>query len=209
MTKLALFGYSGHAFVVAEAAALSGMQLAGYYDTAEQSFNPFHLSYLGSERDNSVLATLNQMADGAIIGIGDNDIRRKLSKLIEPHGLAFPVIKHPASTVSGMAKINAGTFIGAGAKVNVLANIGAGAILNTGCIVEHECHVGDFAHIAPGAVLLGNVLVGENSFIGANAVVKQGVAIGKNVTIGAGAVVLCNVPDGEVWAGNPAKRLLK
>lgn len=61
--------------------------------------------------------------------------------------------------------------------------------------------------IAPGAVLAGNVMVGENSFIGANSVVKQGVTIGNGVTVGAESVVIKNIPDNEIWVGNPAKKL--
>jgi acetyltransferase-like isoleucine patch superfamily enzyme len=62
-------------------------------------------------------------------------------------------------------------------------------------------------HIAPGAVLAGNISVGENSFIGANSVVRQGVKIGSGVILGAGSVVIKNIPDNEIWAGNPAKKL--
>ena len=32
-----------------------------------------------------------------------------------------------------------------------------------------------------------------------------GVSIGNNVVIGAGSVVTKDIPDGEVWAGNPAR----
>ena len=65
----------------------------------------------------------------------------------------------------------------------------------------------DGVHIAPNATILGNVYVGENTFIGANSVIKQGVKIGENVTIGAGSVVLKDIPDCQVWAGNPAKKI--
>jgi acetyltransferase-like isoleucine patch superfamily enzyme len=51
------------------------------------------------------------------------------------------------------------------------------------------------------------VCVGESSLIGANAVIKPGVIIGSNVTIGAGSVVLRDIPDGETWAGNPARKI--
>ncbi len=209
MKKIALFGYSGHGFVVAEATLLSGHHLAGYCDISEVTYNPFSLTYLGSEQDNTVLGNLSVIAEAAVIGIGNNAIRRQVFDLLQRQGLAVAVIQHPAARVSAYATIGAGTFIAAGAVINPLAAIGAGVIANTGCIVEHECKIGDFAHIAPGAVLAGNVTVGQNAFIGANAVVKQGIMIGDNVTIGAGSVVLNDIPDNEIWAGNPAKKLQK
>lgn len=40
--------------------------------------------------------------------------------------------------------------------------------------------------------------------IGANSTIICGVTIGENAMIGAGSVVTKNVPDGELWVGNPA-----
>jgi acetyltransferase-like isoleucine patch superfamily enzyme len=51
------------------------------------------------------------------------------------------------------------------------------------------------------------VSIGDDSDIGVGAIILPGVRIGRGVQIGAGAVVTTNVPDYEVWAGVPAKRL--
>jgi UDP-2-acetamido-3-amino-2,3-dideoxy-glucuronate N-acetyltransferase len=48
-------------------------------------------------------------------------------------------------------------------------------------------------------------LIKEGSSIGANATILGGVYIGEKSMIGAGSVVTKNVPDGELWMGNPAK----
>lgn len=49
--------------------------------------------------------------------------------------------------------------------------------------------------------------VGQGAAIGAGAVIVCGVTIGRYALIGAGSVVTKDVPDGEVWVGNPAKML--
>jgi len=41
--------------------------------------------------------------------------------------------------------------------------------------------------------------------IGANATLLPGVVIGRHALVGAGAVVVCDVPDGKVVVGNPAR----
>ncbi len=41
--------------------------------------------------------------------------------------------------------------------------------------------------------------------IGANSTILCGITIGENAMIGAGSVVTKDVPDGELWYGNPAK----
>lgn len=45
----------------------------------------------------------------------------------------------------------------------------------------------------------------DNAFIGAHSIILKGVTIGEKSIIGAGSVVARDVPDGEIWAGNPAK----
>ncbi|WP_224999078.1 acetyltransferase [Cesiribacter sp. SM1] len=209
MKKIALLGYSGHAYVVADAVKLSRDQLLGYYERQQAITNPFGLDWLGDEYVAGALDILKQQSACAIVSVGENNIRRKVMQHLQHQQVSFTTVIHPASIVSGLATVADGCFIAAGAKVNPLATIGAGVILNTGCIVEHECSIAGFVHIAPGAVLAGSVQVGEGSFIGANAVVKQGVRIGSNVVIGAGAVVLKDIPDHQTWVGNPAREIIK
>jgi UDP-2-acetamido-3-amino-2,3-dideoxy-glucuronate N-acetyltransferase len=52
-------------------------------------------------------------------------------------------------------------------------------------------------------------LIKEGASIGANATILGGVYIGRKSMIGAGSVVTKNVPDGELWMGNPAKFIRK
>jgi acetyltransferase-like isoleucine patch superfamily enzyme len=49
------------------------------------------------------------------------------------------------------------------------------------------------------------VVIKNNAFIGAHTIILKGVTIGENAVIGAGSVVTKDVPDNEIWAGNPAK----
>jgi len=49
------------------------------------------------------------------------------------------------------------------------------------------------------------IIIKENAFIGAYVFIMKGVTIGSNSIIGACSVVTKNVPDNQIWAGNPAK----
>lgn len=49
------------------------------------------------------------------------------------------------------------------------------------------------------------VLIKEGAFIGACSIILKGVTVGKHAVVGAGSVVTKNIPDEELWAGNPAK----
>ncbi len=52
-------------------------------------------------------------------------------------------------------------------------------------------------------------VIKNGASIGANATVLGGLIIGENSMIGAGSVVTKNIPDGELWVGNPAKFIRK
>ncbi len=199
-----ILGYSGHAYVVCDIFRRMGIRIEGYCETEEKNFNPFTISYLGSERE---LETLKKGAKSDFfVAVGDNSKRKHLFSYLCSNDLIVTNAIHPSVTLSEYVKIGKGLMIGPGAIVNSLAEIGDAVICNTGSIIEHECVVGSFVHIAPGAVLCGNVKIGEGSFVGANSVIRQGVEIGKNVLIGAGSVVVKNVPDNcKIW-GNPAEK---
>lgn len=51
------------------------------------------------------------------------------------------------------------------------------------------------------------ITIQNNSFIGVRTMVLPGVTIGKNAVIGAQSLVSKNIPNGEIWAGNPAKMI--
>ena len=53
------------------------------------------------------------------------------------------------------------------------------------------------------------VVIKDGAFIGAFSIILKGVTIGENSIVGAGSVVTKNIPDNEIWAGNPAKFIKK
>lgn len=53
------------------------------------------------------------------------------------------------------------------------------------------------------------VRIKSGAWIGGHSIILKGVTIGKNSVIGAGSIVTHDIPDNEVWAGNPAKYIKK
>lgn len=48
------------------------------------------------------------------------------------------------------------------------------------------------------------IIIKRGAFIGAHAIILKGVTVGQHSVVGAGSVVTKNIPDNEIWAGNPA-----
>lgn len=93
--------------------------------------------------------------------------------------------------------VNGYTSIEYGSKVDNLVHIAHGAKVGKHCL------------IVAGAVVGGSAEIGDYSYIGMGALIKNKIKVGKGCTIGMGAVVLRDVPDGETWIGNPARKLEK
>lgn len=202
---IAIVGYSGHGYVVADAAISSGLCLKYYVEKNRQTKNPFQLEYLGFDGDPDFPGF--GLGYSFILAVGNNMIRQQIAHRLSKNQETLVSVVHPGAILARTAEIGRGVFISKGALINSLANVRDFTIINTGAIIEHECIIDCAAHIAPGAVLAGNVMVGERSFIGANVTVRQGIRIGKDVIIGAGAVVVKDVPDNHIIVGNPAKRI--
>ncbi len=98
----------------------------------------------------------------------------------------------PSSTIRRSALDD--TIIGDGCKIGALTNIGHNTIIGKNCI------------FACNNITSGSSKVGDNVFFGVGSIIKVGVSIGSDVTLGMGAVVTKDVPKGETWVGNPARR---
>ena len=100
--------------------------------------------------------------------------------------------------------------------------------VGTGCVFDtmfpENIHVGKSVHITANVTILthyldttcdgihwrsGHVYIGDRTFIGTGAIICKDVRIGDNCIIGAGSVVTKNIPDNEIWAGNPARFIKK
>jgi sugar O-acyltransferase (sialic acid O-acetyltransferase NeuD family) len=141
-------------------------------------------------------------SESLIIGIGDNKIRKKVSKIIN-HSFSKAIDKN--TVVSKYSSIGNGTVVFAGAIIQPSCVIGQHCIINTNAGISHDCIIGDFVHIGPNVALCGGVSVGEGTLIGVGSNVIPGIKIGKWAVIGAGTVVTKDVPDYALVVGNPGK----
>ena len=160
---------------------------------------------VGPEEDDEYIASGDKSIP--ILVSPDGELRRKVADKYVAVGFKLATIVAKTADVSESATIGEGTVIAEHTVVTAKTKIGRFVKINTAATVTHECVIRDCATIAPRAVLLGRVKIGEDAYIGANATVLPGLTIGKGAVVGAGAVVTKNVPDGEIWAGVPARRI--
>lgn len=73
--------------------------------------------------------------------------------------------------------------------------------------IAHNCEIKKGAFIIACAELSGGAIIGENAWVAPNSCTREKVNIGAGALVGLGSVVTKDVPDGCVFAGNPAKKI--
>lgn len=101
--------------------------------------------------------------------------------------------------------------IGAGCQFNIQEKIVIGdeTLIAAGCRFFDADH-GFSSRSIPmyrQAVRRAPITIGPDVWLGANVVVLKGVSIGRGAIVGAGAVVTKSIPEFEIWAGVPARKL--
>ena len=132
--------------------------------------------------------------------------RKRLYEFFNDNHADFMKLISKYSYVSKTSNIGSGSIIMPGAIIRNQTNIGYNTIINSNATVEHGCTIGNHCHIAPGVVITGNVSIEDECFIGANSTILPNLRISKGSTFGAGSVVVKDIPEKEIWYGNPAKK---
>lgn len=127
---------------------------------------------------------------------------------------------HPTANIWGDFCIGPDTSIGAFCDIS--APIGAACKVQAHVSIPPGWVIGDRVFIGPGARFANdrkpdlsgqfeplNGYVGDDAVIGMGALIGAGVRVGARAIIGMGAVVLQDVPEGETWVGNPARKVEK
>lgn len=109
------------------------------------------------------------------------------------------------------SRIHAPVWIGDSVEIGKNVKIQAFAFLPEGVKLEDNVFIGPAVVFTndkrPPSDKWLKTIVKKGASIGANATIVCGITIGKKSLIGAGSVVTHDVPDGEVWVGNPAHKI--
>ena len=110
----------------------------------------------------------------------------------------------------GQIKIGSGSYIGELSSIQACANYNV--TIGKGCQISHNVRIYtktleadcDFSKTIKDHKG-GNVTINDFCWIGANVFIKPGITIGKNSVVGANSIVTKDIPEFQIWGGNPAR----
>jgi len=146
---------------------------------------------------------------GAMVAIGDNPMRRKLSEKIIKSGLELINAIHPTVIKDPSVEIGKGCYIGQGVILVTGTRIGNCVNIHTGATIDHDNIIEDGANLGPGVHTAGRVKIGRDAFLGIGAIVIPDASVGEGTIIGAGGVVINAVPANVTAVGVPVKIIKK
>lgn len=145
-----------------------------------------------------------------VVCTGQGRTRRAIVMLLAEHDIGpsrFATVVHPSVHVPASCFLGVGSVLLAQVAVTADARIGRHVVAMPNVTVTHDDVVGDYATLCAGVSLAGGVTVGPGAYLGTNASVRQGLRVGAGSTLGMGSALLEDLPDGETWAGVPARLL--
>lgn len=121
------------------------------------------------------------------------------------------------ATIGENCNINSHTFIENDVVIGNNVTLKCGVYLWDGLRIEDDVFIGPnvtftndkYPRSKQFPEQFQTTLIRRGASVGANATILGGISIGLKSMIGAGSVVTKNVPDNELWIGNPAKFIKK
>lgn len=101
-------------------------------------------------------------------------------------------------------------FLGNNIEFNIREKliIAKNSLIGSGTkIIDHDHNIEGKDRLPNKDGKQSSIFIKENTWVGANVIILKGVCIGSGAVIGAGSVVTKSIPDGEIWAGVPAKKI--
>jgi len=206
MPDLLLVGASGLAREVASAVAREPWNVVGVLDDGAA----LHGTSVGGLDVIGGVEQAAARAESLLVCVGNGSARRAIVERLGALGVGddrYATFVDETVRVPGTVSVGVGSIVLAGSVLTADLAVGRHVVLMPGVVLTHDDRVDDFVTLAAGVALGGFVVLGTESYLGMRSSVRQRTTVGVRAVVGMGAAVLNDIPDGETWAGVPARRL--
>jgi sugar O-acyltransferase (sialic acid O-acetyltransferase NeuD family) len=207
---LVLVAASGLALEAAEAARAAGLPVEGCVDDDSDRWGTLAGGWLEVLGGPDTLAA--RPDSPIVVCAGRGVVREQIVRRLTDIGVGsdrYTSVVHPSVDVPASCEVGAGSVLLAGVVLTASVTVGHHVVVMPHVTLTHDDVLEDFATLCAGVRLGGNVRVGRGAYLGMASSVRERVSIGDRATLAMGGVLVGDMPAGEVWAGVPAKPLLR
>lgn len=185
MKKLLIVGAGGHGRCCLEIAkAMQEFQVISFLDdNGSQKIN-----------DYSIVGTIDEMCsyyeeyENIFIAIGNNEIRKILSRKAKEIGYNLVNLIHPAATIMD-AVIGDGCICFPGIVIEPQAKVGNGCIITSNSVIHHDAVLEDYVLVYSNTTIRPNTLIGTETRISSNCCIEMNAKIPAGSDIASGSIV--------------------
>lgn len=205
---LVLVAASGLALETAEAARAAGLRVEGCVDDDPGRWGTLAGGWLEVIGGPESLAA--HPDSPVVVCAGSGVVRERIVSRLDRLGVGhdrYVSVVHPSVDVPASCAVGTGSVLLAGVVLTASVTVGRHVVVMPHVTLTHDDVIEDFATLCAGVRLGGNVRVGRGAYLGMASSVRERVTVGDRATLGMGGVLVGDLPDGEVWAGVPARSL--
>jgi sugar O-acyltransferase (sialic acid O-acetyltransferase NeuD family) len=147
-----------------------------------------------------------------LVCAGRGPARRRIVERLCAWGVdprRFATVVHPRVLVPPGCSVGAGSILLEGAVLTAQVRVGNHVVVMPHVTLTHDDVVEDYATLCAGVTLGGAVRVRSGAYLGMNSCVRERLTVGVDATLGMGAALVDDLPDGQTWAGTPARPLVR
>ena len=118
-------------------------------------------------------------------------------------------IVHKTAFVGERVVLGPGSFVMANSYVGPGAVVGKCSLIMANCSIGHNVKIGQLCHCSVGTVMTGYSELGFCADMAVASTILAYKKVGNYAMVAAASLATHDVPEGEIWAGSPAKLLKK
>lgn len=114
---------------------------------------------------------------------------------------------HHSAFIDNTVVIEPGCFIMYNAYIAPRTHLGESSMIKANCNVGHDVNIGALSHVAMGATIVSCANIGYCADVAVASTVLAHTSIGDFSMLSASSLATHDIPEGEIWAGCPARFL--
>jgi sugar O-acyltransferase (sialic acid O-acetyltransferase NeuD family) len=143
--------------------------------------------------------------------VGINAVRLRVNGRARSMGLRTPNFVHKSAIIDSLIPPESGIYVLPGVVIMPCVTLSPDTMISMGVSVAHHTTLVDGVFLSTGVSVGAGIRLGSCAYVGMSATLVTGKCrvVGARSIVGAGAVVLSDIPDDSVFAGVPARPLVK